>query len=528
MGVMDAEVIVVGAGHNGLVCAAYLARAGLRVALLEARDSVGGCASTVDAVGGRVNICHCDHTAIRTLPLVEELDLARFGLRYLDLDLTLVAESWSADAPMFHFHDAERTLDALRVSLPDQVEGYRRYLDDALPVARLVLEVAGSAPNPAAAAQALARRGGRGLTTLLRWSRASTAQVLRRYFTSETIMGAVVAGGPAVWGVSPHLPGTGLGALRFVLAHLVRPGRPVGGSGALTDALRAAFEAAGGTVATGRRVERLLVEGERMVGVRTVTGEEWRAPVVVVASDPRTAIVEWLSRAPASVGGFVDRWRSRPNPDGYESKLDATLAQLPTMRLDARLLDAVGVTHDDVLAATTYVTPTVDGIAHAHRLMNQGRVVDRPIFLSGIPSVLDPTLRTATGGHVLSLEVLFTPYGLPGGWAGSHEPRRWLELFDRHVAAGLLDGVQQWRAMTPDRYEDEFFLPKGFAPSFAGGPLAALFGRDPELTRYRTPVEGLFLTGAGTFPGAGVWGAPGRNAAAVVLESAALSGRVPA
>ena len=82
--------------------------------------------------------------------------------------------------------------------------------------------------------------------------------------------------------------------------------------------------------------------------------------------------------------------------------------------------------------------------------------------------------------------------------------------------------------MTPDRYEDEFFLPKGFAPSFAGGPLASLFGRDPELTRYRTPVQGLFLTGAATFPGAGVWGAPGRNAAAVVLESAALSGRVPA
>lgn len=518
----DPEVIVVGAGHNGLVCAAYLARAGMRVTLLEARPSVGGCASTVEAVGGRVNICNCDHTAVRTMPLIEELELARHGLRYLDLDLTMVARSWTPDAPMLQFHDLERTIDALRVTLPDQVDGYRRYAAAALPVARLITELARQTPSPRPALQQLAQRRGRGLATLLRWSRLSVAQVLRHYFTSETILGAIIAGGPAVWGVSPHTPGTGLGALRLAMSHVVQPGRPVGGSGALTDALRASFEAAGGRVETATKVDRLLVEGERIVGVRSTTGDEWRAKAVVVASDPRAAILEWLADVPASVGPFVQSWRGRADRDGYESKLDATIATLPRYPwLADRVLSATGVDPAQVLAATTFITPSVDGIAHAHRLMADNRVAERPILLANLPSVLDETMRTAGGDHIFSLEVLFTPYGLAGGWAGSPEPRRWLELYAGQTDGGFLDGVQQWRAMTPDRYEAEFHMPRGYAQSFAGGPLAALLGRDPELTRYRTPVAGLYLTGAATFPGAGVWGAPGRNAASVVLADLA-------
>src|SRR5688572_24136465 len=110
------DAIVVGAGHNGLVCAAYLARAGVRTLLVEARDAVGGCASTVDAVGARVNICNCEHVAVRSVPLIEELELARHGLLYIDLDLTAVALSWTAEGPAFFFHDTDRTLEALAVT----------------------------------------------------------------------------------------------------------------------------------------------------------------------------------------------------------------------------------------------------------------------------------------------------------------------------------------------------------------------------------------------------------------------------
>jgi phytoene dehydrogenase-like protein len=127
-------------------------------------------------------------------------------------------------------------------------------------------------------------------------------------------------------------------------------------------------------------------------------------------------------------------------------------------------------------------------------------------------------MAPASGGHVLSLEALYTPYRLQGGWPDSAEPRRWLDSLATLVQPGWLDSLGEWRAMTPDRYERDFHLPTGHATSFAGGPLAAVRNRNPELTRYHTAVDGLFLTGAATFPGAGVWGASGRNAALAVLR----------
>jgi phytoene dehydrogenase-like protein len=152
------------------------------------------------------------------------------------------------------------------------------------------------------------------------------------------------------------------------------------------------------------------------------------------------------------------------------------------------------------------------------QMMGDGKVLERPGMFLNVPTVLDPSMAPA-GRHVLSLECLYTPYRLPGGWQDSTEPRRWLDQLAAIAEPGFLDGLGEWRAMTPDRYESEFHLPAGHATSFAGGPLAALLNKQPELTRYETPVRGLYLTGAATFPGAGVWGASGRNAALTVLRS---------
>jgi phytoene dehydrogenase-like protein len=129
------------------------------------------------------------------------------------------------------------------------------------------------------------------------------------------------------------------------------------------------------------------------------------------------------------------------------------------------------------------------------------------------------------GRHVFSLEALFTPYDFTdaagNGWAHAEqrgpEPQRWLELFADQCEPGFLDSIVDWRAMTPAIYESDFHLPAGHATSFSGGPLAAFRNPNPELTKYETAVSGLYLTGAATFPGAGVWGASGRNCATVVL-----------
>ena len=128
------------------------------------------------------------------------------------------------------------------------------------------------------------------------------------------------------------------------------------------------------------------------------------------------------------------------------------------------------------------------------------------------PSALDPTLAP-DGRHVFSLEVLYTPYALAGGWADSRRTAALAGSGRRRVAARVPRLARRVAGDDPRRYEREFHLPHGHATSFAGGPLAALRNKNPELTRYETAVKGLYLTGAATFPGAGVWGASGRNAA---------------
>jgi phytoene dehydrogenase-like protein len=509
------SVIVAGGGHNGLVCAAYLARAGLDVEVVEARPSVGGCASTVDAVGARVNVCNCDHTLVRASGVLEELDLAVHGLRYLELEPAAHAVTVGAGPAWWSFADVERTLEAIALSHPGQVDPYRRYLEAMTPVARLMLELTSSPPSPGRVLHRLAGRGAASAGRLLRVGRARATDVLRSFFSDEALIAPCAASGPAVWGLDPARPGTGLGALGYALRHLAPPGRPVGGSGALPAALGAAVEAAGGRVRTGARVVALCCEADRVTGVALEGGELLGADAVVCAADPRTAVVEWLGPTRAGAG-MVARWRDRPALDGYEAKIDAVVERSPRyLADDPETAERLGV--GDPCVPTTVITPTAAGISRARAAADGGRVADQPVMFVNVPGAADPSMAVP-GGHVLSLEVLFTPYRVSGGWDASTEPRRWLDVLGRHLCPGSGDGIRAWRVVTPIDYERDFGLRRGHAPSFPGGPLAALVGRDRELTRYETPVTGLFLTGAGTFPGAGVWGASGRNAAHVVLR----------
>ena len=517
---MDHGAIVIGAGHNGLICAAYLARAGVDTLLLEARESVGGCASTVDALGARVNICNCDHTVFRTTSVMEELDLAAHGLTYLDVDPAQLQLAWSGGPAWPIFHDVGRTLDALAFTYPAEVEGYRRYASALMPVVELILELATVAPTTGNVLSRLADRRAKGLATLLRLSRMSVGDVLRSFFDADALRGPAYVTGPGVWGLSPNTPGTGLGALTYAMKHVATVGRPVGGSGAVPMAVLGSFEAAGGQVRCNARVAEIVCDGPAVGGVRLTDGTLIEASTVISACDPRQTFVSWLTRPPASAHRLVERWRDAPSHEGYESKIDAVVSERPRYRqVDDALMAKLGV---DPLAATAIVAPSLEASHEAHVLMQAGQVADQPMLFCNIPSVLDPTMAVAgpDGGDVFSLEVLFTPFSLRNGWTGSTEPQRWLDAYASLVQPGWLKSVRRSRAMTPDRYESEFNLPNGYATSFAGGPLAAVLGRQPELTRYRTPVRGLYLTGAATYPGAGVWGASGRNAAHVVLADA--------
>jgi phytoene dehydrogenase-like protein len=511
---MDADVIVVGAGHNGLICAAYLSRAGVDTLLVEARHEVGGCASTVSDLDARFNICNCDHTMVRGMPVADELDLASFGLRYVESEISTIHRFHDHSVPWVFLHDVDAHLDALAGAYPEQVPGYRRYLADALPVAELALEMARTPPSAPRMLGVVASKRGAGAARLWQWSRMSMTDVMARYFDDWHLTMPGVSSGPSVWGVPPTAPGTGMAAAVYATRHLIKTGRPAGGSGALTDAVLASFEAAGGRVRCDSTVDRLLVRDGSTVGVRLADGSELRSDRVVAACDPQRVIVDWLDTVPAAARRMVDRYRALPVPDGYESKVDAVLAGLPTYR-DAAVIDAL-VPGADSLAPTTVLAPSPTQLAEAHELRSRGMIADHPTFLVNVPTVLDPDMQPDPDQHVLSLEVLFTPYSLEGGWRDSREPQRWLEVLDGLMEPGTLR-IDRWRAMTPDRYEAEFQMHRGHTPSYSGPPLRALLGRHRETTRYRTPIDGLYLSGAGTFPGAGVFGASGRNTADAII-----------
>ena len=304
--------MVVGGGHNGLICAAYLARAGVETLLVEARDTVGGCASTVSDLDARFNICSCDHTLVRAMPFMKELDLAAHGLRYLEADPATVYMDHDGSAPWMFFNDSERTIESIARHRPEQAKAYRRYLADARPVAELTMEMGtGAASTPRMLARLAARRG-RGGVRLMRWSRASALDVLRSYFDDEALIMPGISNGPTVWGAPPDAPGTGLAGSLYAMRHMVKTGRPVGGSGALTDALAASFQAAGGRLSCGTPVDGLLGHSRGVTGVRLADGTEITARAVVSACDPAVVASQWLPDPESRAGRrFVSRARTQ-------------------------------------------------------------------------------------------------------------------------------------------------------------------------------------------------------------------------
>ncbi len=509
----DADVIVVGAGHNGLICACYLARAGFDTLLLESRPTVGGCSSTVSDLGARFNICGCEHSVIRSMDVIDELGLVAHGLHYLEAEANSVNVFHDDSEPWVHYHDPEQTIDDLAATYPTQVDGYRRYLADAMPVAELALEIARTRPSARGISAVLAKRG-RATARFMNWSKRSVNDIMADYFDDWRVTMPSISHAPTAWGLGPDMKGTGLAALNFASYHLMHQGRPRGGSGALGNAIRASFEAAGGRVRCDSRVDQLIVRGGGIKGVRLSDGTELVSDVVVASCDPHRVFVDWIDEPPPAARRTVQRWRNRYIDEGCASKLDAVLTGLPRFkgadRLEARLPGL------DICNPAMIVSLRPDELETANRLREEGLASDRPTLVMNYPSVLDAEMSPGDGRHVLSLEIFFTPYSVPGGWSDSKEPERWLELWAGLMEPGALDLVESWRAMTPDRYEAEFSLHRGKTPSYDGSPLATFLGRPRETTRYRTPIPGLYLSGAATFPGSGIVGAPGRNTADVV------------
>jgi phytoene dehydrogenase-like protein len=516
--VSTVDCIVVGGGHNGLVCAAYLARAGRSVLVLEAAAHVGGAAATHEfAPGFRVSSCaHVLHQM--SGQLIDELALESHGLRFAAMQMNTVAVSPVGASIEY---GPAGLLDTTRLS-PRDAEGYPRLMERMGKYARLLAGVFEQEPPRLGTTDwpdrmtllrlgwKVRRLGRRDMRELLRIGAMNVHDLLHEHFDSALLQGAL--GLDAVLGTNygPRSPGTVLTWLYRLAAQSGAGARgmaqPIGGMGAVSEALARAATAAGATIRTNAAVARVLVENDRACGVLLESGERIAGHAVISNADPQRTLLQLLGAEHLDTG-FVRRVSHLRNR-GLTAKLHLALDAPPSIpgvkavAFNGRLLFA----------------PSLDYIERAYNHSKYGEASAMPALEITVPTMNDPSLAPA-GEHVLSATVQYAPYAVRGGWDNERErlTERLIDLLER-CSPGLRGAVRAVELLTPCDIEQRFGITGGhwhhaelaFDQFFMLRPV-------PGAAQYATPLPGLYLCGAGSHPGGGVMGTAGRNAARHVL-----------
>jgi phytoene dehydrogenase-like protein len=520
------DVVVIGSGHNGLVAACYLARAGLSVEVVESDDVLGGAVSTVERWPGvRVDRGSSAHVIVRQSGIVEELDLAAHGLRYIDCDPWAFApaprpgDPGPDGRPLVFSVDLDATCASIEAACgPEDAAAYRRFVEVWAPRSRAVAASFGRRPDPAGLLRSFwpmgAPSGGRPRTPggeLAVDFLGSGNALLDRWFTSERLKAALAWFG-AQSGPPMSEPGTAAMVAWVALLHDVPPGHPVGGSGGLTAALRRRLESDGGRVVLGDGAVRLLTEDDgagrlRAAGVETASGRRVRAGAVLAAC--HIGVTRRLA-GPAAPPALADA--DPPLGNGFGLVVRALTDAPPVYP---------GVPAEQSLAGLQLLCTDRAELAAAHGDWAAGRLPRAPVPLGMCFSASDDTLAPR-GLHVVTIWGQWYPYALADGadWddLAEAEARRLVDAVDRY-APGFTRSVQQVYVQTPLQLERELALPRGNVMHVEMG-LASMFAfrPTPALSGYTVPgLRGLYLAGASTHPGGGVSGNSGRTSARVLL-----------
>lgn len=503
----DYDVIVIGAGHNGLITAAYLAQAGYRVAVFERRKIVGGAVATEEIVPGyQFDLGGSAHILIRLTPVVEELGLEKFGLEYLELDPLFFAPYEDGDSLFIH-RDADRTAQALELKFPGEGDAYRRFIDEWRPFARLVREAFLATPSPLELGRRflLNRAFGRDWARAVRMILRPYGEVVDEYFREEKVIA------PLVWmaaqsGPPPSEPLTAPFLFWQPLYHEGGIARPRGGSGILTQALARHVIAHGGEVHTGAAVEEILVEGSRCVGVR-VQGEIYTSRAIVAATH---AVETFHHLVPEEHRPAAAREMQVGNGFGAVLRL--------ALREPVQYTAHPG---RDARIGLQLLCRDRRQILSAYGDYLRGEPARDPPIVAMTFSAVDDSLAPP-GGEVLWLWAQYYPYELASGasWdtIADQVSDSILRQFERY-APGTADRIVGSLFQHPLWLERELGLYRGNVMHLEMRP-TQMFALRPfaGAAQYRGPLRGLFLTGASTHPGGGIMGASGRSAARVALR----------
>ncbi|HEY2432683.1 MAG TPA: NAD(P)/FAD-dependent oxidoreductase [Vicinamibacterales bacterium] len=519
------DTVIIGGGHNALVTAFYLAKAGRAPLVLERRATVGGCATTEEFAPG-YRATTLAHTLGPIRPaIVRDMHLERRGVQFVHPDPRLVALGGDGRALVFS-SDPARTADAIR---PFSASDATRYPEFCATLTRLAGFLGGllemtppslDAPEMADLFELL--RTGRRFRTLakrdafalLRWGPMAAADLVAEWFETDLLRAAIASRGIHGTAMGPWSAGSGA-VLLLAAATDPLPGgssiTAVGGPGAVTRAMADAARDAGAEIRTGAAVERILIHDGAVTGVALADGTEIAATTVVSGVDPRQTflgLVDPIELEP----GFLTRIRNYRST-GTVAKVNLALRQLPRFR---------GVSGDPVaaLGGRVVVAPDIDYLERAFDASKYGEVSAAPYLDITFPSVVDPSLAPE-GRHVMSVHLQYAPYALKVGWAGHAQTLGDLVLATLEPHAPGISGLTEHRqVITPLELEQTFGLTGGH---IYHGELALdqLFTMRPTLgwADYSAPISGLFLCGSGTHPGNGLTGASGANAARRILKA---------
>jgi beta-carotene ketolase (CrtO type) len=534
------DFILIGAGHNALVCAAYLLKAGYKVLLLEKNSIPGGASTTEElmpeaAPGFKFNPCAIDHIFIHLGPVIQELELDKYGLEYLFCDPVVFCPH--PDGKYFLAHrSVEKTCAEIERYSPRDARKYAEFNDFWQRVIGMLTPMFNAPPK-----SVVDMAGNYDVTKLkdlfslmgsadktldfIRTMFTSPIDIIDEYFDSEFLK-APLARLAAELSTPPSQKNMAVGSIMMSLRHNPGMARPKGGTGAFVEALVRCVQDLGGDIRTEQQVKQVLVDDGRAVGVRLSNGQEYRATVGVISSlDAQRLFLQLMDEGDVDAADSNLRERVARRITNHNEailKIDCALSEPPRF---------VNHNHrDEYLLGSVLIADSVAQVELAHTDPNIGRIpLDDPSMYVVVPSMRDPSLAPA-GQHTLWIE-FFAPYQIAGAEGTGLKGTGWTEELKNKVADRVLDKLAEYapnvpsaiiarHLESPPELEQRIGVSKGNYYHLDMTFDQMMFFRPlPELANYKTPIEGLFLTGAGTHPGGSISGLPGRNCARVILQN---------
>jgi phytoene dehydrogenase-like protein len=520
-----ADVLIVGGGHNGLVTAFYLAKAGFKPLVLEQRAQVGGAAVTEEFHPG----FRCSALAHTAGPLLDEvvrdMQLERHGLNLIKSDVAVTALSPDGRA-LALYHDVARAAQEISIFSEKDAVQYSAFHESLASIGHVIGEALKIAPpdidDPSRAdlwnmlntGRSLRKLGKKNLYRLLRWGPMAVADLVAEFFETELLRAAIAARGIFGSALGPWSAGSSLVLLLRAAGDSSPAGSAlfaVGGIGAVTQAMASAAQEVGAEIRTNAEVTQVLVKDGTANGVVLADGEEISAKAIISNADPQRTLLRLVDPTHLAPDFLLKLQHYRMS--GSLAKINLALAALPDFT-------ALAYANQQALSSRIQIGPEIDYLERAFDESKYGNFSSRPYLEVTIPSLTDPSMAPY-GRHVMSIYVQYAPFKLKtGDWTSQRQALvstvvKTLSEYAPDLPGLILGG----QIITPQDLEDTYGLTGG---QIFHGELALdqFFAMRPLLgwARYRTPIRNLYLCGSGTHPGVGLTGGSGANAAREILK----------